>query len=986
MKTYNVVYEVIELNGIAETLPISLLEANKDYAKAHPLGRNRDISCVRESGSSGTGAANSTIARTDRIQRFIATPTPTSPVILHQPLNRPDSKGRASADTQLFGKKFPSAIVEARAPPVPPYFDTAAGGSGAALSEQEVVPHARMAGFDEPGITGAVDALAELAAGAAAVIPRPVETLDGAAAGGAVKAPPDVVPPEDLRRGAPKWMPPFALMRPGRASANTTAPKQPAVGQTTIPKEVVPVAASLGAHRERPRRKPPNAVLCTGRNICDLAAPKAPASGQPATGEQPAPAAGQPATEEQPVPAAGQPATGEQPAPAAGQLVVHSTFERSAVDGAPRGMVTGDLTPAGIVAGVDERALRKRSTDKWLQAPSVSSVTFVKGAEVMVECGDLIGVLDMHTMEVNHGGSILSGLEFTARAGRLANAVGPGGWQGCCRVAQGGVPRGQWPSLLTWLYYALASELREVPPQGALASGACEGVEPEVVVLDGPPPVAAREGAAAALARDSCEEDMLEEGVLEAPVAAREGAAAALARDSCEEDILEEGVLEAPSGTVREGFVDAVASGSPQKEGALGRSSPGAANMEGSPASVGRAQAQVHGAAAASGRAISDRLIGRQVECMWDHHGVQRGVLKAYNAKHFSYVVRYEDGEEESVVLPDATIEVEGAPLNRPHSASATALVDLANSMPPAAVRSSSTDTRWQEFQSALVLADSVAQVAENLEWLEGEILILRPVAWYRKKRWEWQADLAELLAGQARDGKEKSRALKLRQLVEQLKAGVAADMVTQLWRLWKTEGLRGCKAAVEAFRKKTACHRDQESVQAAQGAPGVEAKKRKCVEADPGAETPGLCRTGIKHRGASEGPQGHKGNGFPCKRNGQFHGVHWHEESSTWQVHIQVLGQTVFCERFKDKGEAAQAHHRVFLQIIRDIGGGSLLGELESGDVTEGGAQAAACTATVAPRKPANHSKKRSPPPNSRHPKKKVFASKARFALLNSI
>ncbi|KAK3241884.1 hypothetical protein CYMTET_48384 [Cymbomonas tetramitiformis] len=212
-------------------------------------------------------------------------------------------------------------------------------------------------------------------------------------------------------------------------------------------------------------------------------------------------------------------------------------------------------------------------------------------------------------------------------------------------------------------------------------------------------------------------------------------------------------------------------------------------------------------------------LLGRRVEADFTHHGLHSGELVRYDPEKFSYIVRYDDGEEEEVVLPDPTVTVQGAPLpSSPHSRSAQATVNLANWLPPGAVRSGDNavgNARWQAFQEALVLAESAEQVAAQLRWLETEILIMS-AGWRESRREgararggavcrsEWLATLAEVrssaVVGECEAAAEERRAECLLRLVLQLKKGVAKEMVTHLWELWEHESVEACHLAVREF------------------------------------------------------------------------------------------------------------------------------------------------------------------------------------------
>ncbi|KAK3268577.1 hypothetical protein CYMTET_22920 [Cymbomonas tetramitiformis] len=88
-----------------------------------------------------------------------------------------------------------------------------------------------------------------------------------------------------------------------------------------------------------------------------------------------------------------------------------------------------------------------------------------------------------------------------------------------------------------------------------------------------------------------------------------------------------------------------------------------------------------------------DSLIGRRVACeaveKGTSYGWVRGVLADYDPEQFAYVVRYLGGSEKAVVLPDAAVKVQDAPCGA-HSLAARQLVELANYLPPGAVRTSS--------------------------------------------------------------------------------------------------------------------------------------------------------------------------------------------------------------------------------------------------------------------------------------------------------
>ncbi|KAK3269973.1 hypothetical protein CYMTET_21606 [Cymbomonas tetramitiformis] len=212
------------------------------------------------------------------------------------------------------------------------------------------------------------------------------------------------------------------------------------------------------------------------------------------------------------------------------------------------------------------------------------------------------------------------------------------------------------------------------------------------------------------------------------------------------------------------------------------------------------------GAAGASQTASQDsRLIGRRVECFREQQESQHGVLATYDAEHFSYIVRYDNGNEEEVVLPDATVTVEGTLRGCPHFASAQDTAELANWLPPGAVRSGGDEhgcLRWQQFQEALVLSESVAQVAEQLEWLEAEILITS-AEWQGHSRERWVSTVVQLQEQDVEQGvSEEASAEQLRRLVTELKVGLAEEMVEKLWELWDTRGLDACHAAVKRFLK----------------------------------------------------------------------------------------------------------------------------------------------------------------------------------------
>eukprot|EP00854_Cymbomonas_tetramitiformis_P022083 gene22083-26608_t len=110
---------------------------------------------------------------------------------------------------------------------------------------------------------------------------------------------------------------------------------------------------------------------------------------------------------------------------------------------------------------------------------------------------------------------------------------------------------------------------------------------------------------------------------------------------------------------------------------------------------------------------------------------------------------------------------------------------------------------REEQFQEALVLSESVAQVAEQLEWLEAEILITS-AEWQGHSREQWASTVAQLQEHGAEHGEagEEASAEQLRRLVTELKNGVAQEMVEKLWDLWDTRGQDACHAAVKRFLK----------------------------------------------------------------------------------------------------------------------------------------------------------------------------------------
>ncbi|KAK3268578.1 hypothetical protein CYMTET_22921 [Cymbomonas tetramitiformis] len=224
-----------------------------------------------------------------------------------------------------------------------------------------------------------------------------------------------------------------------------------------------------------------------------------------------------------------------------------------------------------------------------------------------------------------------------------------------------------------------------------------------------------------------------------------------------------------------------------------------------------------------------DSLIGRRVSWEVDvgqgDRGWKHAVLADYDPEQFAYVVRYLGGSEEAVVLPDAAVKVQDAPCGA-HSLAARQLVELANYLPPGAVRTSSDAgaaegasgatapseppgspapqmAPWRRFQRALVLAESIEQVAEQLEWLEGEILILDEKWYRRERRQKWAAAVAQMREAPSKGEEPRpvgQRAQHLKRLVSQLRKVVAEGMVDDLWDLWDSEGMSACCRAASLF------------------------------------------------------------------------------------------------------------------------------------------------------------------------------------------
>ncbi|KAK3242675.1 hypothetical protein CYMTET_47644 [Cymbomonas tetramitiformis] len=202
-------------------------------------------------------------------------------------------------------------------------------------------------------------------------------------------------------------------------------------------------------------------------------------------------------------------------------------------------------------------------------------------------------------------------------------------------------------------------------------------------------------------------------------------------------------------------------------------------------------------------------LLGRRVAAHFNHYGQQWGVLVRYDAEIFSYIVRYDDGSEEAVVLPDPTVTVQDAPQSRPSSEGAQQVVDLAAKLPPGAVCTGADAAgcaTWQIFQDRLVLAESVGEVAELLRWLEKEIVITS-AEWRRDRRAEWTLAVTRVVqaAGEGEGGGEQGRAALLLRLVRELRGAVEEEVAEQLWDAWEAGGMPACTRVLGSFQRAAA-------------------------------------------------------------------------------------------------------------------------------------------------------------------------------------
>eukprot|EP00854_Cymbomonas_tetramitiformis_P000699 gene699-1157_t len=314
-----------------------------------------------------------------------------------------------------------------------------------------------------------------------------------------------------------------------------------------------------------------------------------------------------------------------------------------------------------------------------------------------------------------------------------------------------------------------------------------------------------------------------------------------------------------------------------------------------------------------------DSLIGRRVACeaveKGTSYGWVRGVLADYDPEQFAYV---------GASGATAPSEPPGSP---------------APQMAP-----------WRRFQRALVLAESIEQVAEQLEWLEGEILILDEKWYRRERRQKWAAAVAQMREAPSKGEEPRpvgQRAQHLKRLVSQLRKVVAEGMVDDLWDLWDSaaqsvvrdeegdEAGAGERKRGRGRPRKNAPpdpsalveEAEHEVQQVAQGVvqdeAGAGVQKRGQGRPRKGGQS--AINLAIDQMVAEAGNQRQLALPIPSPVPGvrprsRFEGVLWDEGTAKWRVQIRVLGCTVFDELYEDEVAAARMYNRTIRVIQADV------------------------------------------------------------------